>query len=58
MSVTYSLGTRRSAEELNAQIRLLMLRSGGWLNDDQRREYEGLVAEWAVAVRADADVAG
>ncbi|WP_338693470.1 hypothetical protein V2W30_03155 [Streptomyces sp. Q6] len=58
MSATYSLRARRSADELNAQIRLLMLRSGGWLNDDQRREYEVLVAEWAVAVRADADVVG
>ncbi|WP_425825418.1 hypothetical protein [Streptomyces fractus] len=41
----------RSADELNELIRDLMLRSGGRLSTDQRREYEVLVAEWATAER-------
>ncbi|MET8468184.1 hypothetical protein ABZY90_16580 [Streptomyces sp. NPDC006422] len=44
-------GPVRSAEELNERIRDLMLRSGGRLSAEQRREYEVLVAEWAVAER-------
>ncbi|MEV1026866.1 hypothetical protein [Streptomyces sp. NPDC050264] len=53
MSTTYACGTGRSAHELNEQIRSLMLRSGGHLTPDQRREYEALVAAWAAAVRAE-----
>ncbi|MGW0683872.1 hypothetical protein ACWD2L_10985 [Streptomyces sp. NPDC002754] len=41
----------RSADELNERIRDLMLRSGGRLSAEQRREYEGLVAQWAAAER-------
>ncbi|MFI5665147.1 hypothetical protein [Streptomyces sp. NPDC051684] len=44
-------GPGRSAEELNERIRDLMLRSGGRLSAEQRREYEVLVAEWAAAER-------
>ncbi|KPI22168.1 3SC5B7.11c, hypothetical protein [Actinobacteria bacterium OK074] len=39
----------RSAEEVNAEIRALWLRSGGTLTMDQRREYQRLVLEWASA---------
>ncbi|MFJ9038617.1 hypothetical protein ACIRF8_18745 [Streptomyces sp. NPDC102406] len=52
MSATYAHGADRSAHELNERIRCLMLRSGGRLTADQRREYEALVAAWATAVRA------
>ncbi|WP_306319057.1 MULTISPECIES: hypothetical protein [unclassified Streptomyces] len=44
-------GSARSAEELNEQIRALMVCSGGRLSAEQRREYEVLVAAWAAAVR-------
>ncbi|MEB8336011.1 hypothetical protein [Streptomyces endophyticus] len=44
-------GSARSADELNELIRDLMLRSGGRLSAEQRREYEVLVAEWAAARR-------
>ncbi|MGD6748037.1 hypothetical protein ACOKM3_40055 [Streptomyces sp. BH106] len=44
-------GPVRSADELNERIRDLMLRSGGRLSAEQRREYEVLVAEWAAAER-------
>ncbi|MZD08051.1 hypothetical protein GTW43_23635 [Streptomyces sp. SID5785] len=40
----------RSATELNAQIRELMLQTGGFLNEKQRREYAALVAAWWSAV--------
>jgi uncharacterized lipoprotein YddW (UPF0748 family) len=39
----------RSADEVNAEIRALWLRSGGTLTMDQRREYQRLVLEWASA---------
>jgi hypothetical protein len=38
---------------VNAAIRALLLRTGGWLYGDTRREYEQLVAEWTVAVAAE-----
>lgn len=44
-------GPVRSADELNERIRDLMLRSGGRLSAEQRREYEVLVAEWSAAER-------
>lgn len=50
---TPSCGSVRSAAALNEQIRALLAQAGGRLTDGQRREYEGLVAEWAEAVRGD-----
>ncbi|QKW05362.1 hypothetical protein HUT18_02200 [Streptomyces sp. NA04227] len=44
-------GSARSAAEVNEQIRSLWLRAGGRLSSEQRREYELLVTEWAVAMR-------
>ncbi|AJE86973.1 hypothetical protein SLNWT_6597 [Streptomyces albus] len=36
---------------MNEQIRSLWLRAGGRLSNEQRKEYELLVTEWAVAMR-------
>ncbi|MGP3775717.1 hypothetical protein ACTWJ8_33340 [Streptomyces sp. SDT5-1] len=41
----------RSVEELNEQIRSLMLASGGWLSEEQRVVYADLVTAWALASR-------
>jgi hypothetical protein len=38
---------------VNAAIRALLERTGGWLYGDTRSEYEQLVAEWTVAVAAE-----
>jgi hypothetical protein len=38
---------------VNGLIRALLLRTGGWLYGETRREYEQLVAEWTVAVAAE-----
>ncbi|MGW0613862.1 hypothetical protein [Streptomyces sp. NPDC002788] len=46
-------GSVRSAAEVNEEIRALWLRTGGTLSAEERAEYELLVVEWAVAVRAD-----
>lgn len=43
----------RSAAVVNELIRCLMLRAAGRLSDEQRAEYEDLLAEWAAAVRAE-----
>ncbi|MER7171402.1 MULTISPECIES: hypothetical protein [Streptomyces] len=51
MSSTPRPRPTRSAEELNEQIRRLMLCSGGRLSEEQRKEYAGLVVEWSEAVR-------
>ncbi|MFF3490100.1 hypothetical protein ACFYWS_02010 [Streptomyces sp. NPDC002795] len=51
MTTTPEHVVARSADELNERIRDLMLRSGGRLSAEQRREYEVLVAEWAAAER-------
>ncbi|WP_394425586.1 hypothetical protein [Streptomyces sp. SGAir0957] len=52
MSVTRKRPTgERSAAELNARIRLLMIRSGGFLSDEQRKEYAQLLTAWSEAVR-------
>jgi hypothetical protein len=40
---------------LNGLIRALLVRTGGWLYGETRREYERLVAEWTVAVAAERD---
>jgi len=44
-------GPVRPAAAVNADIRALLLRTGGWLYGDTRDEYERLRAEWAEAVR-------
>ena len=44
-------GSLRSAAAVNAEIRALLLRTGGWLYGETRDEYERLRAEWAAAVR-------
>ncbi|MEL7994327.1 hypothetical protein AAG656_28910 [Streptomyces albidoflavus] len=41
----------RPASVVNAEIRALMLRSGGRLSAGDRARYEALLAEWAEAVR-------
>ncbi|MER6352350.1 hypothetical protein ABT186_10990 [Streptomyces sp. NPDC001634] len=46
-------GSVRSADEVNPEIRDLLVRTGGWLSADDRAVYEQLVAEWAEAVRAE-----
>ncbi|MFJ9176273.1 hypothetical protein [Streptomyces sp. NPDC102360] len=51
MAPTPEDAAARSADELNERIRDLMLRSGGRLSAEQRREYEALVAQWAAAER-------
>lgn len=48
-----SCGSARSAAALNDQIRALLARAGGTLTVEQKREYDGLVAEWAAAVRGE-----
>ncbi|MFG2498451.1 hypothetical protein ACGFSB_09600 [Streptomyces sp. NPDC048441] len=40
---------RRSAAEVNEEIRALWLSTGGYLRPEQHLEYERLVAEWAEA---------
>ncbi|MFD7185466.1 hypothetical protein ACFV90_36590 [Streptomyces sp. NPDC059904] len=45
-------GRARPAEQVNAEIRALVLECGGWLYGDTRIRYEQLVEEWAAAVRA------
>lgn len=49
MSATQFPSGTRSVDELNEQIRCLMLASGGWLSDEQRVVYADLVTEWALA---------
>jgi len=46
-------GGVRSAADVNAEIRALMVRSGGYLRAEDRPVYERLREEWAVAVRAE-----
>ncbi|MER6350705.1 hypothetical protein ABT186_02315 [Streptomyces sp. NPDC001634] len=46
-------GPVRPSDVVNAAIRALLLRTGGWLYGDTRTEYEQLVAEWTVAVAAE-----
>lgn len=43
----------RSAAAVNADIRALVVASGGYLCGDARRRYEQLVAEWTVACAAE-----
>lgn len=51
MPPTPDRGSVRSAAALNEEIRALLARAGGTLTAEQSREYDGLVAEWAAAVR-------
>jgi hypothetical protein len=44
-------GPPRPAAAVNAEIRALLLRTGGWLYGETRDEYERLRAEWAAAMR-------
>jgi len=43
----------RPSDVVNAAIRALLLRTGGWLYGDTRAEYEQLRDEWTVAVAAE-----
>lgn len=47
------LGAVRSAAAVNAAIRALWRDPSVRLTDEQRREYERLVAEWEAAKRAE-----
>lgn len=46
-------GGVRSAAVVNAEIRALMVRSGGYLRAEDRPVYERLREEWAEAMRAE-----
>lgn len=46
-------GRVRSADVVNAEIRELLLRAGGWLTAADRPVYERLRDEWAAADRAE-----
>ena len=46
-------GPVRSADDVNADIRALMLRAGSHLKPEDRAVYQQLIAEWAAAVRAE-----
>ena len=46
-------GRVRPSDVVNAAIRALLLRTGGWLYGDTRAEYEQLRDEWTVAVAAE-----
>lgn len=46
-------GSLRSAAAVNAEIRALLLRTGGWLYGETRAEYERLRDEWAAAVQGE-----
>lgn len=43
-------GSVRSSAVVNAEIRALVVKAGGWLYGDTRARYERLVVEWTVAV--------
>lgn len=40
----------RPAEQVNAEIRALVVACGGWLYGETRARYEVLVEEWTLAV--------
>lgn len=46
-------GRVRPSAVVNAEIRALVQRAGGWLYGETRERYERLVAEWTVAVAAE-----
>lgn len=43
----------RTADEVDAEIRALLTRTGGWLWGPTRDEYQQLRDEWVEAVRAE-----
>lgn len=45
---------RRTAEEVNEEIRALWRHARGRLDAEQRRDYQRLVTEWAAASEAQA----
>jgi hypothetical protein len=47
------LGSVRSSAAINAQIRALWPHPDARLTDEERAEYERLIAEWAAAVQAE-----
>ncbi|WP_369216119.1 hypothetical protein [Streptomyces flavofungini] len=49
MATTPSPDRRRTADEVNEEIRALWLSAGGRLRPDERLVYEQLVTEWAEA---------
>ncbi|ATL29171.1 hypothetical protein [Streptomyces formicae] len=49
MATTPSPDRRRTADEVNEEIRALWLGAGGRLRPDERLVYERLVTEWAEA---------
>lgn len=53
MPPTPDPGSVRSAASVNEQIRALLTEAGGTLTVERKREYDGLVAEWAAAVRGE-----
>nr|WP_128382367.1 hypothetical protein [Streptomyces cavernae] len=53
MSSPRSTAPARPAAEINGQIRALLERTRRRLSDVERAEYEGLLAEWAVADAAE-----
>ncbi|GGW71267.1 hypothetical protein [Streptomyces caelestis] len=57
MSTTVESSSRRTADEVNEEIRALWRRSGGTLSVEQREEYQRLVLEWAAAAPQSAPVA-
>ncbi|MFF3611748.1 hypothetical protein [Streptomyces sp. NPDC002580] len=57
MSTTSCTDTRRSAAEVNEEIRALWFRAGGTLSIEERREYQRLVLEWAEAAPSTARAA-
>ena len=46
-------GPARPAAVVNAEIRALVERAGGWLYGPSRERYEVLRAEWTVATAAE-----
>lgn len=50
-------GAVRSAAVVDAEIRALLLSTGGWLWGPTRERYEALRDEWVQAVREEIDVA-
>lgn len=51
--ITSGPGSVRSSAVVNAEIRALMLGSGGYLRAEDRPVYGLLLEEWAEAVRAE-----
>lgn len=50
-------GSPRSAAAVDAEIRALLVATGGWLWGPTRERYERLRDEWVQAVREEIDVA-